>query len=182
MEGLGDVDGFLAGGGVGDEEGFDRLDGAGDLFDLVHHPVVELDPAGGVDDDVRMGVADAEFESAPGNVDRTGPGALLMDGHVNLLAQGLQLSDGGRAVGVGGDHDRAAAVLAERQGQLGRCGGFARALEPDHENHRRWTLRGGQAGSLAAEQFHQVVVDDLGDLLRRGDALGDLAANRSFAN
>ena len=44
------------------------------------------------------------------------------------------------------------------------------------------TLRRGQARRLAAEQFHQVVVDDLGDLLGGGDALGDLAANCSLTH
>ena len=158
------------------------FDGAADLFDLVHHPVVQLDPAGGVDDDVGVGVADAEFEAAPGDVNGTGPGALLVHGHVDLLAQGLQLGDGGRAVGVGGHQQGPSAVLAKRQRQLGRGGGLARALEPDHENDRRGTLRRGQADRLAAEQFHQVVVDDLGDLLGGGDALGDLAANGALAH
>ena len=78
--------------------------------------------------------------------------------------------------------DRAAAVLAEGQRQLGRGGGFAGALEPDQENHRRGTLRGGQAGGFSAEQFHQVVMDDLGDLLGRRNALGDLAAHGALAH
>ena len=166
----------------GHEEGLDRLDGAGDLLDLVHHPVVQLDPTGGVDDDVRVGVADAEFEAAPGDVDRAGPGALLVHGHVNLLAEGLQLGNGRRAVGVGRHQQRPSALLAEGQGQLGRASGLAGALEADHENHRRRTLRGGQTGSFTAEQFDQVVVDDLGDLLGGGDALRDLAADGALAN
>ena len=101
VEGLGHVHGFLAGGGVGHEERFDRLNGAANLFDFVHHRVIQLQAAGGIDDDVRVGVADAQFKTALGNLHRAGIRALLVHGHVNLHAERLQLGDGRRTVGVG---------------------------------------------------------------------------------
>ena len=82
-----------------------------------------------------MGVAHTQFEPALGYLQRAGVRALLVHGHVNLLAERLQLGNGGRTVGVGRHQQRSPAVFAKRQRQLGRAGGLSRSLQPDHQHH-----------------------------------------------
>ena len=51
VEGLGGVDGVLAGHGVDDQQHVVRLDGVADVDELGHQLLVDVQPAGGVDDD-----------------------------------------------------------------------------------------------------------------------------------
>ena len=51
LNSCGDVDRFLAGHRVGDQQDLGRADLALQLFQLLHHGVVDLQAAGGVDED-----------------------------------------------------------------------------------------------------------------------------------
>ena len=51
VERLGDADRFLAGHGVGHEQDLGRIDLVLDVDELLHHRLVDLQAAGGVDDD-----------------------------------------------------------------------------------------------------------------------------------
>ena len=51
VEAFGDADGFLAGHRVGHEQHFDRLGAVADGDKLIHERVVNLQTAGGVEDD-----------------------------------------------------------------------------------------------------------------------------------
>ena len=58
---------------------------------------------------------------------------------VELLADGLQLLDGGGTVDVAGGEQRALALAAHIGGELGPVGGLARALQADkHHDARRF--------------------------------------------
>ena len=62
VEALGDAGRFLTRHRVGDEQDLDRLDRGLDRRELVHEPLVDLQAAGGIDDDgrdARAGVASA---------------------------------------------------------------------------------------------------------------------------
>ena len=72
-----------------------------------------------------------------GDVHRVGLGALVVDRHAQLLAQGLELVDGRRAVDVAGHQRRALALGEEELGQLAAGRGLARALQAHHHDHRR---------------------------------------------
>src|SRR5690606_34699808 len=59
--------------------------------------------------------------------------------------------------------------------------GLARALEADHQDDLRWAGL-AQGCHLAAERVHQLLVDDLYDLLARSEALRDIGAQRPLTN
>ena len=64
---------------------------------------------------------------------------LVEHGHVDLLAEGLQLSYGRGTIGVGGDQERLVTRLAKLEGQFGGCRRFSRALQAD-KHHNGWGL------------------------------------------
>ena len=102
-------------------------------------------------------------------------GAHLKHRHPGLLADDAQLVDGGRAVDIAGDKQRAAALAAVIFAELGRVGGFTVALQAAHHQHGlALVLDVQQLGFLAAHQAGQFLVDDLDDLLRGGQAFHDL--------
>ena len=107
-------------------------------------------------------------------IDRVGAGLVAEDGHVDLAAEGAQLLDGGRALEVGADEQRVAALALEPAGELGGVGRLARALEAGHEHDRRRPGGVGDLEALAAEEGGQLLVDDLDDLLARAQRLRQL--------
>ncbi len=61
-----------------------------------------------------------------------------------------------------------------QRGQLGRGGGLAGSLQAGQQHDRRRAGGVGEPEGLAAEDGAQLVVDDLDDLLARGQALGEV--------
>ena len=71
VEVLGDAHRLLAGHGVGDEQDLVRLDAALDVDQLLHQRVVDLQAAGGVDDDgVVAALCSANWTARLGELDR----------------------------------------------------------------------------------------------------------------
>jgi len=87
------------------------------------------------------------------------------------------LLDGGGALEVGSDQEWIAALLLEPAGQLGRGGRLARALQAGQQDDRRRTAGVGDLERLAAQDRHQLLVDDLDDLLARAQRLGELESD-----
>ena len=85
--------------------------------------------------------------------------------HVDAVAERAQLLDGGRALQVGADEQRVAALGLEPAGQLGRRRRLAGALQAGHQHDRRRTAGVGDLQRLAAEDAGELGVDDLDDLL-----------------
>ena len=111
VERLGRGDGVLAGHGVDDEERVVGLDRVGDAPDLVHQLGVDGEAAGGVDDDdVAAGVAGLVDAGAAAVSTGSPPVSPAKTGHVDLAAERAQLLDGGRALEVGADEQRVAAL------------------------------------------------------------------------
>ena len=81
---LGDVDGVLAGHGVDDEQHVGRPDGLLDLGQLGHQRLVDVQAAGGVDDQHVLAVALGLVARPGGDLDRVGVGAALVDGRAGL--------------------------------------------------------------------------------------------------
>ena len=179
MEGVGRGDGVLTGHGVDDEEGVVRLDPLGDLADLLHHLGVDGQAAGGVDDDDVAPEAPGLGHAPARGGDRiTGLGE---DRDIDLAAERAELLDGGGTLEVGADEQRVAALLLEPAGQLGRVRRLARALQSRHQYDRGRPGGVRDLEGLAPEGVHQLLVDDLDDLLagvqnlRPGEADGLLA-------
>ena len=102
-----------------------------DAHELLHELVVDVQPAGGVDDG-HVALLAREGDAVARDVDRVDVGAGRVDRHADALGQRDELVDGGRTVDVGGDQHRALAVLLEQLGQLGAGRGLARALQAGH--------------------------------------------------
>ena len=171
----------LSGHRVDDEQDLVRLGGRHDRFDLAHHLVVDVQPAGAVDDH-RVGAVALRGRHRGRHVIRDAAG---LDGDhpdAQLLAERAQLLDRGGAMDVGRDEHRSAALLAEDVRELRGGRRFARALEADEEQHRWGALRPDERHGLAAEHLDQRVVHDLHDLLRPGDRLDDFLAERALAH
>ena len=102
----------------------------------------------------------------------------LKDGDAQLLAHYLQLLDGGGAVDITGGQQGPLAVLPLHQtGQLGAVGGLTGALKANHHDHRRGLGGDGQLGAGPAHQLGKLLVDDLNDLLGRGQGLQHVGPN-----
>ena len=165
---------------VDDEEDLVRLSGRHDRFHFAHHLVVDVQPAGAVDDD-RVRAVPACGGDRRGDVVRD---ATRLDGHdrdAKLLAERAQLLDRGRPVNVGSDEERSAPLLSEDIRELRGGRRLSRALKADEQQHGRRALRPRERHGLAAEHLDQSVVHDLDDLLRAGDRLEDLLAERALA-
>ena len=100
-----------------------------------------------------------------------------MHRHPDVGPQALELLDGRGPLHVGGHQIGLAALALQAPGQLGRGGGFPGALQAhQHQGHRRFAAQ-VQPGRFAAHQRRQLVVDDLDDLLGRGQGPHDLFAH-----
>ena len=173
VEGPGDVDGLLAQGAVGDEKDLVRLHPGAEPLDLGDQVRVDLEPAGGVEED-RVGPGGAAARAAPPIAATSRDARSQKKAQLLLPGEDFELVDGGRPVDVGGDEERPVPALLEEPAELGGRGRLARAVEPDHEDLER--AGRAQARGALAEELHELVVDDLDDLLARGDALEDLLA------
>src|SRR5260221_12121713 len=171
----GDVDGFLAGGGVEDEENFLGLDEVAEADEFLDEGFVDLQAAGGVEDEGVAIVGLGKFERAAGDFQNVGLALLNEGGNLDLAGEGLQLVHGGGAIDVRGDEQGGAALLEEKFGELGAGGGLAGAVEADHEDAGGIAaeVEGGIGG---AEEFDEFVIDDLDDLLAGMDGVDDFLA------
>ena len=115
-----------------------------------------------------------------GDADRIGRLGEHVD--ADLGPEQAQLLYGSRALEVGTDQIGVAALLAEPASQL--CGGgrLAGALEAGEQDDRRGLGGIRDLQSLAAQCGRQLLVDDLDDLLGRGEVLGKLGARAPRAD
>jgi hypothetical protein len=136
--------------------------------------------AGGVDDHdvtpLRLGLLDAPG----GRLDRVGR-APLVDGHLQRLAERLQLLDGGGPVDVAGDQRGRALLLGQQASQLSAGGGLAGALQAGHQDHGGRAVRERELGAGLAHKAGQLLVHDLDDLLAGGEAVHHLRARGPLA-
>ncbi|MNW56373.1 hypothetical protein D3C74_340840 [compost metagenome] len=96
------------------------------------------------------------------------------DRHARALTHDRQLVDRVGALEVRGDEERRVPLLAQVQRELAREGRLAGALEAREHDDGRRVLRQAQAAALPAEDRHELLVDDLDDLLGRVERAGDL--------
>ena len=181
VEGGGRVHRVLARHRVHDQHDLRRLRRGLDVLELVHELFVYVQAARRVEEDevaaelLRVGYAGLGYLHGVAL-------AHLEDGDAQLLAHGLQLLYGRRAVHVAGHEQRALALLFHERRQLCAVRRLARALQADEHADAR-ALRGDvELAVLAAHECTELLVDYLHDHLRRGQALHDLRALRALGD
>ena len=104
--------------------------------------------------------------------------AVGVDRDLELLAEDVQLVDGGGALQVGGDEQRLAAALLEHAAELAGGGRFAGALQAAHHQHGD-VVRAFEVERVVdrAHQVDELLVDDADDLLARVERLEHLLAD-----
>ena len=182
MECTGELGRFLADHGVHHQQHLIGLHGATDAHHLLHHRRVDLEASRRVDDDRVKAPVAAVGEAGGGNRLRWRVSPQAEDLNADLPTQGLQLIDGRRPIHVGRHQQRAAPLLPQVQPQLGGGGGLACPLQACHQHHGWGFGRPGQGGLAAAHHLHQLVVDDLDELLIGGDPSHHLGAEGGLAH
>ncbi len=127
VEGLGAVDGVLAGHGVDDEHDLVGLDALVDALELLHQFVVDVQAAGGIEDDDRDAFFPGLLHGVVADDDGVGGAALGIDGEPELFADDVQLVDGGGALQVGGHQHHAGGPAAGSCGPACRRWWFCRS-------------------------------------------------------
>src|SRR5581483_7811400 len=181
LEGLRDRDGLLAGHRVQDEQHVVRLHLAADAIELLHQRLVDLQPAGGVDDDDVAALRARLLEALAGG--RDGVVSLgRVDRDLDLAAELLELRDRRRSLQIGGDEGRRLSLLAQEERELAGGRRLARALEAREQDHRRRPAGKRELRVAAPHRRGQLLVDDLHDLLAGREALQHVLPERAFAH
>ena len=168
---------LLARGRVQHEQDFLRLDQVAQPHQFLHQRLVNLQPAGRVENERVAVVLPGEIQRLAGDFQNIRFPFERKDGHLDLPAQGFQLLHGRRAVDVRRHQQRLARLLLQPAGQLGAGGRLARAVQArQHQAARIAAQRQPRVGR--AEQLDQFVMDNLDDLLSRLDALHHLLSER----
>ena len=183
MKVLRGVDGVLAGHGVGDEEDLLRAEELFEALHLGHQIFVDVEAAGGVDDE-RVAAHDDGFAAGffGKALNKRGAGGLALlvafvEARLDLLGDDFELLARGGAVDVDRDEHGTVTALLEPGGQLAGGGGFAGALQAGHENDRGRLGGEVEARGVFAEQGDELVADDLDDLLGGRERGEDFSAD-----
>ena len=136
---------------------------------LVHQLVVDVQTAGGVDDQHIAAAVDgfaARFLGQALDGGRVGFADLaFVDVGLDRLRHDLQLLARGGAIDVDRDQQRTVSAVLQPVGQLAGGGGLTGTLQAGHQDDGR-RLRGElQLGGVFAKNLDQFVADDLDDLL-----------------
>ena len=118
----------------------------------------------------------------PARLQRVGPLALAVHGHVQLLAQGHQLLDRGRTAEVSRNQQYPVAPALEMEGQLGGGCRLSGSLQPGQHQDRWWGVGARQPGGLASEDGDELFVDYLHYLLAGAEGFQRLAAHGPLAD
>ena len=138
-----------------------------------------METTGGVDKDVVIPLVFRQADTVLCNFDRVAlSGFVYRD--TGVLADHLQLLDGGGTVDVTGNQQGPVAFALQLLGDLRTVCGFTGTLETDHHDDCRRVLRFREAGLRAAHEFREFFVDDLDDHLCRRQAGHDLSADGPF--
>lgn len=178
VEMLGNVDGFLAEGGVGYEEDFVGLDNFLKVFDFVDEVFIDLETACGIENESIDVLFFGPFEGSLTDFRDVLVRALGENGEPFLLSKHFELVDRGGAIDVTGDEGGLVAFFLERVGEFDGGSGFTGAVEADH--HYAEGLGVVELGGTFAEHGDEVVVDNLNDLLTWGDGFYDILAEAVF--
>ena len=169
------VDRFLARGGIEHQQRFLRFDQVAQPDQLLHQRLVNLQAARRIENErvpvIRLG----EGERLARDLEHIRLAFVHIHRQFQLLSQRLKLIHRRRPIHIRRHQQRRAPLLMQQPPQLPARGGLAGAVQADHQHAARVAAQ-LQARVGRAQQLHQLVVDDLDDLLARLNALDDLLA------
>ncbi len=192
VEGLGAGDGVLPRHRINDKEDLVRLERGVHAVQFAHQLVVDVQTPGGVEDEDVDVFLTRGLERVLADLHRHAHGlavrvALVGLGvevnrrtarhAIGLLGDDLKLLDSRGALEVGGAEHDAPALFLEEGRQFAAGGRFARALQPAHHDDggAGRDLEDARVLRLAAQECHELLVDDADHLLPGLEALGHLA-------
>ena len=127
-----DADRLLPRGSVEHEQNFARLNPVAKPDEFLHHCIIDLQPAGGVENDhvdaVRLGLG----HRAVGDLEHVLLAAHQETWQTELLGQGFELIHRGGAVNIRANEQRFAILVGEQAGEFSAGGGFAGAVQAAH--------------------------------------------------
>jgi len=171
-----DIDRILTGHCVRHIQNFGRVDALLDPAELLHQQLVDMQPAGGVDQDNLVPFPSGLFESLRADFYGIAKGAGFKNTGLDLPAENGQLFHRGGPVNVGG-HQVNPFFRGQQPSQLGGRGRFSAPLQADQHNRRGNPRAKFDVGAGAAHQFHQAVVHNLDHLLSGREALQHFLAD-----
>src|SRR5262249_42442057 len=121
IESLRNLHGFLPRHAVGDEQNLVGLDGFLETLELGHHVVVDLEATSSIRDNNAVTRAARLVQTVARDALHVLRVAFGVDRDTKLIAQGLELIDGGRTVYVARDESRGAGFLLQLERELGCC-------------------------------------------------------------
>src|SRR5207249_4096413 len=137
--------------------------------------------AGSVQDDHVPDLTSCRVDPTQGDLDDRGPNRCTVDRNVDGSAQRFELVGCGRTVRVGSNEKGPSTELHDMLGELGRGGRLAGSLKTHQRDDRRVAAQ-VKGAVPRRKEFDQLVVDDLDDLLTRGQRGEHLVADGPFAN
>jgi hypothetical protein len=156
-----------AGGGIDDEENLVRGGGVFashhtmDLLEFLHEVVLVMEASGGVADE-KLGLQTLGlFIGIEANGGRVAVLRAFDEGDLEAFGPNLELLDGSGAEGVCGSENDAVALVVEEVGEFGGGGGFAGAIDADHEEDFGSSIGMGKEGRDFFGEFgsHMVAGD-----------------------
>jgi hypothetical protein len=175
MEALGDAYGLLSSGSIANDEDFLRLKKIAESLEFLDEWLIEFLSASGIENLHIAACGIAPVQCLAGNLKHMGLAFFGAENrNIDLPAENGELVDSGGPMEVASNEEGRAALRFSKAGQLGRGGGFSRAIEAHDENARGLVeieLRG-----VASEECAEFLVEDFYDLLA-----GGYAAENSFA-
>ena len=137
-EGLGGGSRILAGHRVDHEQRFNRRDRGVQCLDLGHHRLIDLQAAGGSDNQYIDHFPARGLQRSLRDFDRVLAGLRREEFHSDLFGQRTQLLDRGRTIDVAADHHHLFLLaLGQQPRQFGNRGGLAGALQARHQHYGR---------------------------------------------
>ena len=144
---------------------------------FVHQGVVHRKAAGGIENHDAVAFGLGLGNGALGNLDGVFLSFHGVNGYADLLAEYLELIDGGRSEGVAGAQQHLHAFLAlQLQGQFAREGGLTRTVETADEDDGGIPFE-RELAAVSAHQFRQFIADDLDNHLLGLDGREHVAAD-----
>ena len=156
-----------------------RVGGGLDVGRFQHQPLVDRHAAGGVEHHHVVAAETSRFHGAAGDLHGTLARNDRQGIDADLLAKDRQLFLRRRSPRIERGHQHAALVApGEALGDLRRGGGLARALQADHQDADRRRRIEVDHLRVRTEHVHELIVDDLDDLLSGRHRTDDFRPDR----